>query len=197
MDDTARTMAAGALRLVLIALATGCGGQDRPVDDGGDDDTGPGGCSRHESCEEDELCTEDTRACEPAYGRSYRMTLSNVSVHRTHSPDGSPWDEDGGLPDLYLCLTLVEAEHCTAVAQDTNTPQFDDFVVEAVLEHYQHIEVELCDDDTPADPQCWIVAELESLAVPTLRAGTLTLIPDDPSRLDDWAVTLSFHPLAL
>lgn len=181
------------LALGLVALGSGCRGPDRPVDDGGD---GSGVCSRHESCEDDELCNDDTSACEPVYGRTWRIGLRSVSANSDHAPSGDPWDDDGSLPDPFVCVTVVDQERCTEVAPDTVTPRFNTFTFETTIDQYQHWEVELCDDDSPADPLCFIVAELESLYVPNLRAGTLTLIPDDPSRLDDWAVTLSFHPVA-
>lgn len=195
MTFTAKKPGIAWLAPALLALLAGCGGPDRPLEDGGDDG-GAGSCSRHESCEDDELCNDETRVCEPVYGRAWRVGLSSVSVNRAHAPSGDPWDDDGSLPDLQTCLTVVDTERCTDPAPDTATPQFDAFTFETTIEQYQHWEVELCDDDAPADPLCFVVGEFESIYVPTLRAGTLTLLPDDPSRLDDWAVTLSFHPVA-
>jgi hypothetical protein len=194
-----RTCASAArVACAAIACATlaACGRQDRPIDDAGDDDGATQACARHEQCAADELCNE--AACEPAYGREYRIGVTNVSLSRDHAPSGAPWDEDGTAPDPQICFALTTGadvvERCTGVEADTFSPVFDAFTLEVVLEDDQLFEVLLCDDD-PGEPECWTVGRINGLAVPTLRAASLTLIPDDPARLDDWAVTLSFDAI--
>lgn len=178
---------------ILSIILTACGGgRERDIDDGGLDDS----CRRHEQCEEDELCS-DSR-CQPAYGTTYRIGITNVSLSRTNSPSGDAWDDDGTAPDPYICFTIGDGEdaveECTDVDEDTYSPVFDAFLLEAVLEEAQLFMVELCDDDGESS-QCWIVAEMYQVRIQELRAATISLIPDDPTRLGDWAVTLSFRAM--
>ncbi len=183
--------------LFVLFLVTGCGRQDRNIEDGGLDDSGQS-CSRHEQCGVDMLCNDLT--CEPAYGRLYRIGITNVNLSRDHSPDGGPWDDDGTGPDPIVCFVLTiddeSEEHCTNVEEDTFSPIFDSFTAEVMLEENQMFEVLLCEvDPAPEETACWTVGLLQGVSVVHLRTGTLTFIPDDPSRLDDWAVTISFDAI--
>lgn len=191
---------------ILLVSALGCSGpDDRNIEDGGlldgdtdgSSDTLSGGCRRHEQCGEEQICNESTGLCEPVYGRRYLVGITNVSLHRNHSPDGSDWDDDESLPDPFVCFTFGDGHtQCTEVEQDTPTPVFGLFTMEVDITQYQQTQLEICDDDTPDEPSCWLVADLPGVAVQTLRAGTLTLFPDDPTRMDDWAITVSFNPIA-
>lgn len=197
-----------AIFLLSVSLSgtSGCGGpEDRTIEDSGSNDGGgdtlsdspSGGCRGHDQCGDEQLCNEATRSCEPVFGRRYLVGITNVSLHRAHSPDGNDWDDDGSLPDPFVCFTFGDGDtQCTEVEQDTPTPVFGLFTMEVDITQYQHLQLDLCDDDAPDEPTCWLVGDLPGVTVQTLRAGSLTLFPDDSTRMDDWAITVSFNPIA-
>ena len=69
-------------------------------------------CDVDEECNNGEMCLE--RVCQSTTDRLWTIEVSSAEVGANH-PDGFPWDDGGGPPDLYVefgpptdaCITSV------------------------------------------------------------------------------------------
>ncbi len=155
--------------VVLLLLAgASCGGSD----DGGGVDARPAGarcgdsvCSAGlESCSScaadcgqctgcvlgDGTCVGETicisNACQNAFGRTYRVTVSDVAI-KTTNPSGDPWDAVGGAPDPFVVVTLNGSVVLTTTEQaDTFNPVFSD-QANVVVPAGASLEISMVDSD--------------------------------------------------
>jgi putative transposase len=118
------------------------------------------------ACSGSDICIVD--ACEPAFGRTYDVSVFNLTINTTN-PKGTSWDSVGGAPDPYVVISINDGEVLyTSEVQDTFEPTFADSTT-VVIPAGAKFRFDAWDSDV--DPADWIIGcEIDPLTADYLRA---------------------------
>jgi hypothetical protein len=119
-----------------------------------------------DSCSGSDICIVD--ACEPAFGRTYEVSVFNLTINTTNQK-GTSWDSVGGAPDPYVVISINDGELLyTSEVQDTFEPTFADSTT-VVIPAGAKFRFDAWDSDV--DPADWIIGcEIDPLTADYLRA---------------------------
>ncbi len=152
--------------LIAFALVAGCSGEDGPC---GEEACAPCMASNPFSCSGDTICVAD--ACVPAFGRSYVFTVTTGTLPQVDGT-GASWDEGGGLPDVFVTLTVNGAVFTTPVVVDSVTPAWNFATPPVPVPADTALRIAVYDDDEPMDTQAW-ACSTDPVAIEFLRGGGL------------------------
>jgi hypothetical protein len=94
-------------------------------------------CDLDDQCASDEMCLD--RVCQRTTRRSWSIEVSSAEVGADH-PDGFPWDDNGGPPDLYAEWGVFSDVCATSVDPQT----------------YDPVWFQACDFYVPEDPMFYV-----------------------------------------
>lgn len=167
----------------LAALVAGCSG-----DDGDCADCVACPASNPFTCTGDTICIDEL--CQPAFGRSYVFTVVSGTLPQVDDT-GAAWDEAGGLPDVFVELTIDGTVHRTSTIADSLTPAWN-FATPAVpITATTATRIGVYDDDEPTDNAAWGCTS-DPLMPEYLRAGGLNC--SGPGSLPGARVSVTVRP---
>lgn len=154
-----------AVAVLALACVAGCSGDD------GDTCADCVACPASDpfTCTGDTICIDEL--CRPAFGRNYVFAVVSGTLPQVDGM-GASWDESGGLPDVFVELTIDGTRYATPVVTDSLAPAWN-FTTPAVpITAMSVVRIGVYDDDEPTDNAAWGCTS-DPLMVEFLRAGGL------------------------
>lgn len=169
-----------ALALVLLS---GCSG-----DDGECADCVACPASNPFTCTGDTICIDEL--CQPAFGRSYVFTVVSATLPQVDDT-GASWDESGGLPDVFVEVTIDGAVHKSPTVADSVMPAWNFATPAVAITATSMTQIAVYDDDEPTDDGAWSCTA-NPLDAQYLRAGGLNC--SGPGSLPGARVNVTVRP---
>jgi hypothetical protein len=140
------------------------------------------------TCTGDTICIDEL--CQPAFGRNYVFTVVSGTLPSMDEA-GASWDEAGGLPDVFVELTVDGVPYATPVVVDSVTPAWNFTTPPVAISATTTTRVGVYDDDEPTDDGAWACTS-NPLMVEFLRAGGLNC--SGPGSLPGARVMVTVRP---
>lgn len=149
--------------LVILGALTlsACGGELSSEDDAP--------CTAlRDTCQGDNICI--VGQCEDAHAQEYKITFKKLNAKSTR-PDGSDWDEDKSLPELFVRVETGTLNNSACVTRlsseiDSNEIIFKDTYCPLIFELGDKLSLKIYDEDTLRDElifQCRGVLDAQTL----------------------------------